>query len=109
MSDLRSHPITELREDRLQQFSAGTVLKDRGFLSAVINTRRTEWGLENILRTNPISLISKPKTPRPIVRRLIVDEIERLLSACASLNPWFRTVVLCAIEAGLRRGAFLTP
>ena len=109
LSDLRSHPITEFREDRLKQYSAGTALKDRRFLSAVINTRRTEWGLENVLRTNPLSLISKPKTPRPIVRRLVVDEIERLLSACASLNPWFRPVVLFAIEAGLRRGAVLTP
>ena len=43
---LRSHHITKFREDRLKEVSAGTVLKDLGLLSAVINTGRTEWGLE---------------------------------------------------------------
>ena len=41
---LRAHHITKFREDRLKEVSAGTVLKDLGLLSAVINTGRTEWG-----------------------------------------------------------------
>ena len=39
---LRAHHITKFREDRLKEVSAGTVLKDLGLLSAVINTGRTE-------------------------------------------------------------------
>ena len=66
------------------------MLKDLGLLSAVINTGRTEWGLENVIRTNPVSLISKPKTPRPRDRRLEAGELEKLLSACTNPNPWFR-------------------
>ncbi len=103
---LRSHHITKFREDRLKTVSAGTILKDLGLLSAVINTGRTEWGLENVLRTNPVSLISKPKTPRPRDRRLEAGELERLLAACP--NPWFRPVVHFAIETGMRRGELLS-
>ena len=83
--------------------SAGTVLKDLGMPSAVINTGRTEWGLENVLRTNPCSLIMRPRVPRPRDRRLEAGELGRLLSACPSHNPWFIPVVLFAIETGMRR------
>ena len=65
LSELKPHHITKFREDRLTVVSAGTVLKDLGLLSAVINTGTTEWGLENVLRSNPVSLISKPRTPSP--------------------------------------------
>ena len=106
LKGLRSHHITTFREDRLKVVSAGTVLKDLGLLSALINTGRTEWGLENVLRTNPVSLISKPKAPRPRDRRLESGELERLLAG--SPNAWFRPVVLFAIETGMRRGEILS-
>ncbi len=108
LSELLPHHITRFREDRLKEVSAGTVLKDLGLLSAVINTGRTEWGLENVIRTNPVSLISKPNTPRPGDRRLETGELEKLLSACTSPNPWLRPLVLFAIETGMRRGEILS-
>ena len=74
LKDVTSHQIARFREDRLKKVSAGTVLKDLGLLSVVINKARAEWGLENIFRTNPVSLISKPKTPRPRDRRLETGE-----------------------------------
>ena len=54
LSELKPHHITKFREDRLKEVSAGTVLKDLSLLSAVINTGTTEWGLENVLRSNPV-------------------------------------------------------
>ena len=105
---LKAHHITKFREDRLKEVSAGTVLKDLGLLSAVINTGTTEWGLENVLRTNPVSLIGKPRAPRPRDRRLEAGELEGLLATGASPNPWFRPVVLFAIETGMRRGGILS-
>ena len=54
LSELKPHHITKFREDRLKEVSAGTVLKDLGLLSVVINTGTTEWGLENVLRSNPV-------------------------------------------------------
>ena len=102
LSELKPHHITKFREDRLKEVSAGTVLKDLGLLSAVINTGMTKWGLENVLRSNPVSLISKPRAPRARDRRLEAGELERLFSACE--NTWFRPVILFAIETGTRRG-----
>ena len=106
LSNLRTHHITKFREDRLREVSAGTVLKDLGLLSAVINTGTTEWGLGNALRANPVYIISKPKAPRPRDRRLEAGELGRLLSACE--NTWFRPVILFAIETGMRRGEILS-
>ena len=108
VNELKPHHITKFREDRLKVVSAGTVLKDLGLLSAVLNTGTTEWGLENALRTNPVSLISKPRAPRARDRRLEADELKRLLSACPNPNPCFRPVVLFAIETGMRRGEILS-
>ena len=107
LDNLKPYHITRFREDRLKEVSAGTVLKDLGLLSAVINTGRTECGLENVIRTNPVSLISKPKTPRPRDRRLEEGELEGLLAACE--NTWFRPLVLFTIETGMRRGEMLSP
>ena len=98
LSELKPHHITKFREDRLKVVYAGTVLKDLGLLSAVINTGTTDWGLENVLRSNPVSMISKPRAPKPRDRRLEAGELEKLLSAGASPNPYFRPVVLFAIE-----------
>ena len=76
LKTLRSHHITKFREDRLKEVSAGTVLKDLGLLSAVINTGRTEWGLENAIRPNPISLISKPRAPRARDRKPLLLQLQ---------------------------------
>jgi len=105
---LRSHHVTTFREDRLKEVSAGTVLKDLGLLSAVINTGRTEWGLENVIGTNPVSLISKPKAPRPRDRRLEAGELEKLLGFNSCPNPWFKPLIIFSIETGMRRGEILS-
>ena len=63
LSELKPHHITRFREDRLKEVSVGTVLKDLGLLSAVINTGRTEWGLENVIRTTPSLLSANPRRP----------------------------------------------
>ena len=64
--------------------------------------------MENVLRTNPASLISKPRAPRPRDRRLEAGELENPLSAGASPNPCFIPVILFAFETGMRRGEILS-
>ncbi|MEC7205743.1 MAG: tyrosine-type recombinase/integrase [Pseudomonadota bacterium] len=108
LSELKPHDITRFREDRLKEVSAGTVLNDLGLLSAVINKERADWGMENVLRSTPVSLISKPRAPRARDRRLEAGKLEGLLTAGASPNPWFRAVILFAIETGMRRGEILS-
>lgn len=106
LKDLRMHHVNTFKEQRIKEVSPPTVLRDLRLLSHIINTGRTEWGLENVIATNPVSLIRKPKTSRPRDRRLEAGELGRLLSACA--NPWFRPLVLFAIETGMRRGEILS-
>ncbi len=100
--------IAKFRDSRLKQVSSATVLKELTLISSAIEIGKSEWGLEIVIRTNPVSLISKPKAPRPRDRRLEAGELEKLLSACTSPNPWFRSVVLFAIETGMRRGEILS-
>ena len=100
---LRAHHIKKFRENKLKEVSAGPVYKDLGLISAVINTGRTEWGLENFLRKNPVSLIGMPRAPRPRDRRLEAGELEKLVSTGASPNPCFIPVVFFAIDTGMRR------
>ena len=85
LSKLKPHLITKFREDRLKEVSAGTVLKDLGLLSAVIDTGRTEWGLKSVIRTNPFSLISKPRAPRPRDRH---EKRRNTLSDLGEFSPW---------------------
>ena len=54
-----------------------------------------------------LSLVSKAKTPRPRDRRLVAGELESFLQVCASPNTWSRSLVLFAIETGMRRGEIL--
>jgi hypothetical protein len=90
---MKSHHVTTYREDRLKEVSAGTVLKYLGLLSAVINTGRTEWGLENVLRVNPVSFISKPLTATLCLTLAI------LLSAGCDENT-DSPIGIAAIESG---------
>ncbi len=101
LKDLRTHHINFFKEQRMKEVSSATVIRDLHLLSHIINKGKREWGLENVLRSNPVSLISKPRAPRPRDRRLEAGELERLLTAGANPNPWFRTVVLFAIETGM--------
>lgn len=106
LKDLRTHHINFFKEQRMKEVTSATVIRDLQLLSHILNKGRREWGLENIIRSNPVSLISKPKTPRPRDRRLESGELEKLLRFCP--NPWFRQVVLFAIETGMRRGEILS-
>ena len=106
LKDLRTHHINFFKEQRMKEVTSATVIRDLQLLSHILNKGRREWGLENIIRSNPVSLISKPKTPRLRDRRLESGELEKLLRFCP--NPWFRQVVLFAIETGMRRGKILS-
>ena len=106
LKDLRTHHINFFKEQRMKEVTSATVIRDLQLLSHILNKGRRERGLENIIRSNPVSLISKPKTPRPRDRRLESGELEKLFRFCPNL--WFRQVVLFAIETGMRRGKILS-
>ena len=99
--------IAKFRDERLRSVSGTTVLKDLALLSHAITIAVREWGLP--LSVNPVKQITKPKPNAPRDRRLEAGEEERLLAACSeSRNPYFKALVVVAIETAMRRGELLS-
>jgi len=104
---LNSARIAKYRDERLQEVSAGTVIRELAYFSSIINHARREWGI-NI--TNPVLLVRKPPSPQGRSRILTLDEEVRLLCAClpkANRNIYTRPFVILALETAMRRGEIL--
>ena len=99
--------IAKFRDERLRHVSGTTALKDLSLLSHAITIAIREWGLP--LSVNPVKQIAKPKQNAPRDRRLEEGEEERLLAACSeSRNPYYKALVVVAIETAMRRGEMLS-
>lgn len=85
---LSSKHIAAYRDQRLKQVSSGTVIKELNHLSHIIETARREWGIQ--LPENPVKLVRRPPSPKSRSRRLVADEAQRLVDACADArNPFY--------------------
>jgi hypothetical protein len=61
MANLSAARIAAYRDKRLQEVSAGTVIRELAYLSAIINHARREWGI-NVL--NPVQMVRNPQSPQ---------------------------------------------
>lgn len=107
LSNLTPARVASYRDQRLQEVTAGTVLRELAYLSAIINHARREWALG---LSNPVSAIRKPAAPLGRDRVLSSDEEVKLLSALAPSgrrNPWMLPLVTLALETAMRRGELL--
>ena len=123
LAELRLVTITgrnmaEWRDSRLKEVSGDTVNRDLNLISHVIEVARKEWDIP--VQENPVSKIRRPKNNRARERRLSSIEQKFLLAALAVLprtekgtyqegahNPWFRPLVLFALETAMRRSELL--
>lgn len=99
--------VAQFRDERLRQVSAGTVIRELAYLSAIINHARREWGV-NI--ENPVSRVRKPSAPPGRDRVLTRIEEDRLLDALrpsGRRSPWVLPLVVLALETAMRRGELL--
>ena len=79
-------------------------------LSHLFNTARTAWGMESL--TNPVDLVKgqRPKLPQGRDRRLVDDELPRLLAAARAYDAGphagvgIADIIIWAIETAMRRG-----
>lgn len=104
---LNSSRIAKYRDERLQEVSAGTVIRELAYFSSIINHARREW---NINIANPVALVRKPPSPQGRNRVLSYDEEQILLNACepkANRNIYTRPFVILALETAMRRGELL--
>jgi integrase len=97
------------RDSRLQQVSAGTVLREFGLLSAVFEEARREW---RWLAINPVSDVRKPRQPdhrEVVITRSQIKAMLQSLGYSPTLPP--RSVsqavaaaFLLALRTGMREG-----
>jgi len=99
--------VAEYRDLRLTEVAAGTVVRELAYLSSIINHGRREWGIH---ANNPVALVRKPTQPKGRDRVLTSAERERLLielQPTGRRNVWMQSVVILALETGMRRSELL--
>jgi len=107
IASLTPAKIAQYRDLRLTQVAAGTVVRELAYLSSIINHGRREWGIN---ANNPVALVRKPTQPKGRERVLTFLERERLLAELQPTgrrNVWMRSVVILALETGMRRSELL--
>jgi integrase len=99
--------IAAYRDLRLTEVAPGTVVRELAYLSSIINHGRREWGIN---ANNPVALVRKPTQPKGRERVLTSAERERLLvelQPTGKRNVWMLSVVVLALETGMRRSELL--
>jgi integrase len=99
--------VAEYRDLRLTEVAAGTVVRELAYLSSIINHGRREWGIH---ANNPVALVRKPTQPKGRERVLTLSERDRLLIELqpnGRRNVWMFSVVVLALETGMRRSELL--
>jgi integrase len=108
MANLSATRVAAFRDERLNQVSAGTVIRELAYLSAIINHARREWGI-NV--PNPVQMVRKPSSPPARARVLSDDEVSRLLHALEPTGRrghWTKPAVQLALATAMRRGELLS-
>lgn len=101
---VRRSEIAEFRDYLTAKgYAPATVKKYLELLSVLFNTAISEWGYESL--SNPVSQIRKPIIRNSRTRRLDHNEEQILLNAASKhKGGWLTSVIILAIETGMRRG-----
>ena len=108
MANLSTARIAAYRDERLKEVSAGTVIRELAYLSAIINHARREWGI-NV--PNPVQMVRKPQSPQSRSRVLTDEEVSKLLTALEPTgrrSNWTKPAVQLALATAMRRGELLS-
>lgn len=106
MVGLSQQDIASFRDERLQTVAPSTTVRELAIISHVLEVAIRDWGLP--LAKNVVKLVRRPIIRNERSRRLTGNEEQRLLDACdAGKIPFLRTLLIVAIETGMRRGELL--
>ncbi len=103
MTGLSQQDIASFRDERLQSVAPSTAVRELAILSHVLEVAMRDWGLP--LAKNVVKLVRRPVIRNERSRRLAPGEEQRLLDACdVGKIPFLRTLLVVAVETGMRRG-----
>ena len=101
LAQIQGKDIAAFRDERVKSGgSPNTVRLDLALLSHLFTIAVKEWGMSGLV--NPVMQIRKAKLPQGRDRRLLPEELYRILSV--SESPVLADLVRFAIETGMRRG-----
>lgn len=109
LGELTPERLAKWRDDRMSKVSAGTVLREIGLISSVLETARKEW---RWIPHNPMRDIRKPRSPDHREVLYTRSQIKALLQALSysPLRPVSRVsqsvavAFLVALRTGMRAG-----
>jgi integrase len=99
LGSITSKDMAVLRDERLQEVSAASVVRELALLSHLFTVASKEWGMDGL--QNPMLNIQKPRLPKGRSRRLTLNEVNALIAATES--PLLGQLVKFALETGMRR------
>jgi integrase len=99
MAAIQGKDIAEyIKEREAEGMGANTIRLELAFLSRLFNVAIRDWGMGSLI--NPVTQVSRPKTPKGRERRLEEGEEERLM---AVVSPEMRNIIYLALETAMRR------
>ncbi|MHB1608541.1 MAG: site-specific integrase [Acidiferrobacter thiooxydans] len=105
LASIRGKDIAQaVRDFGARGLAPNTIRIHLALLSHLFNTARTAWGMESL--TNPVDLVKgqRPKLPGGRTRRLVGDDLPRLLAAAQAYGGEIGPLITWAIETAMRRG-----
>ena len=104
LSAITSSALAKYRDRQLAEgYAAQTVKHDLSLVSRVLNICIKEWGIA-LPAGNPVAQVKMPSLPPGRDRRLVDDELPRLLAAAHTYGGEIGPIITWAIETAMRRG-----
>jgi integrase len=98
--------VASFRDERLSSVAPSTAVREMAILSHVLEVAMRDWGVP--LAKNVVKMVRRPAIRNERSRRLASDEEKRLLGSCEGGKiPFFKTLLVLAIETGMRRSEIL--
>lgn len=101
LASLNSSQVAKFRDQRLKAVGPQSVIHEINLLNRVLKAASIDWGI-HLPNGLPTAQVRKPSKPRGRDRRVTDAEIESILKATESVE--LSTVIVLALETGLRRG-----